>query len=137
MSFPRAAGKGGSASLPSPDGQDQDFPRAFRLTSRRQFLTVYEQGHRASCPSFTVFGLPNSIDHCRMGVTVTRKIGGAVVRNRAKRLLREVFRRRGRQLQPPIDLVVNVRHGLFRSDIGQIERDLVQCFDRLVRRSRS
>jgi len=72
-----------------------------------------------------------------MGVTVTRKIGSAVVRNRAKRLLREVFRRRGRRLQPPLDLVVNVRHGLFRGDIGQIEQDLVQCFDRLVRRART
>ena len=136
MSLLRAAGKGGSASLPSSGGQIHDFPRAFRLTSRRQFLTVYEQGRRISCPSFTLFGLPNSIDHRRMGVTVTRKIGGAVVRNRAKRLLREVFRHRGRTLHPPLDLVVNVRHGLFRGDLVQIERDLVQCFDRLVARSR-
>ena len=59
--------------------------------------------------SFTLFGLPNDLGHCRLGFTVTRKVGGAVRRNRVKRLLREIFRRHRTRLEPPMDLVVNAR----------------------------
>lgn len=133
MSLAGAAGKGGSASQPS----DRVFPRSCRLTTRRQFLNVYEHGRRVTTTSFTLFGLPNSLEHCRIGLTVTRRIGGAAQRNRAKRLLREAFRGQRHAMQPPMDLVVNARHPILEAGLEQLEHELRRSFDRLGSRWRS
>ena len=135
-SLPDAAGRAGSVSPPEAPVPGQRFPRTCRLTSRRQFKTVYAEGRRASCRIFTVFGLPNSLDRCRLGLTVTRKVGCAVVRNRIKRVLRDVFRRNRQRLEFPMDLVINGRTALLELPALQIERELLQCYERLSRRRR-
>ena len=102
---------------------DQRFPRSCRLTARRQFLEVYKRGRKVRRPSFTVFGMANDVGRSRIGFTVTRKIGGAVARNRIKRLLREVFRRHGKELRQPMDLVVNAQRPLLRMPVERVERE--------------
>ena len=134
LSLPGAAGKGGSASRSSTAGQARTLPRSCRLTSRRQFLTVYERGRRVASSSFTLFGLPNVAGECRLGLTVTRKLGGAVRRNRVKRMLREVFRRNRERLEPALDLVINARSGVLEREAGQLEREFLGAFRRLARR---
>lgn len=136
MSLPGAAGRGGSASR-SERGEpaaDRSFPRSSRLTSRQQFVAVYEKGRRVSSSSFVLFGLPNSTGGCRLGVTATRKLGGAVRRNLAKRRLREIFRRHRVGLQPPLDLVVNARPSIAEVDTPELEREFLTSFARLARR---
>ena len=118
-------------------GPDQRFPRACRLRSRRQFLTVYERGQRVSSRSFTLFGLSNGLKSCRLGVTVTRKVGGAIARNRIKRVLREIFRRNRTRLQPALDLVINAHRSIDASDGERLERELLTAFARLARRFES
>ena len=103
---------------------DQRFPRSSRLTARRQFLEVYKRGRKARRGSFTVFGLPNDVGRFRIGLTVTRKVGGAVARNRIKRVLREVFRRHAMKWKQPMDLVVNAHRALLRMPAEHIEREL-------------
>ena len=135
-SSPGVAGKDASVSPPEAPKPDQRFPRSCRLTNRRQFLAVYGRGRRVSSSSFTLFCLPNSLDHCRLGVTVSRKTGGAVRRNRCKRLLREVFRRHRRELSPALDLVVNAHPALVGRTLDQIEDEFLQAFGRLARSQR-
>jgi ribonuclease P protein component len=65
----------------------------------------------------------------RLGVTVTRKIGCAAVRAKAKRRLRELFRQRFRGKERPFDLVINARKGCVSESWSQLERE----FDRAVR----
>jgi ribonuclease P protein component len=98
---------------------------------------VYERGHRVASSTFVLFGLRNSIAHSRIGITVTRKCGNAVVRNRVKRLLREVFRRHQESLVPPMDLVVNARAGLEKARLADLEREFVSRFGDLNRRART
>src|SRR5262245_53958759 len=86
----------GSRSEATPTGQR--FPRSSRLTSRRQFLEVYDQGRKVRRACFTIFGLPNNLGEFRLGVTVTRRVGHAVTRNRIKRKLREAFRHQRERL---------------------------------------
>ena len=131
MSLPGVDGRGGSA---SPSEPDQRFPRSCRLTARRQFLAVYDMGQRVTSRSFLLFGLPNAVGHARLGITVTRKIGNAVRRNRAKRLLREVFRRNRQRLNPAIDVVVNARPGIEARSYAELEEEFLARFAQLARR---
>ena len=70
------------------------YRRRHRLTHDREFQVVYAQGIRRSGGPLTVFVRPNGLPEHRLGLSVGRRVGGAVVRNRVKRLLREAFRHR-------------------------------------------
>jgi ribonuclease P protein component len=84
--------------------------------------------------SFTLFGLPSDLDYCRLGLTVPRKVGGAVRRNRVKRLLREVFRHNRTRLEPRMDLVVNARPGIASRSLAELEREFLRSFSILARK---
>ena len=111
---------------------DRKFPRACRLTSRRQFLEVYQQGRRASTASLTVFSTQNNVGFSRIGLTVSRKVGGAVLRNRVKRLLREIFRMHRQELMPPMDLVINVHRSVRGKQLQQLEQEFLSSFSRMT-----
>ena len=79
----------------------QTLPRARRLRRRTEFQRVFDTGRRAYGRYFTIIASPGTRndavnDHAsgsmRLGIVASRRLGGAVVRNRAKRLIREVFR---------------------------------------------
>ena len=131
-----AAGRVGSVWRSEVPVTGHRFPGSCRLTSRMQFKAVYAEGHRASCRCFTLFARPNSSDHCRLGLTVTRKVGCAVVRNRVKRILRDVFRQNRERLDLPLDLVVNARASVLERPVPQLERDFLECFQEVSRRFR-
>jgi ribonuclease P protein component len=98
---------------------------------------VYAHGHRARSDSFTLFGLPNRLDRSRLGVTVTRKIGKAVVRNRTKRRLRELFRRNREVLRPRMDLVINAHPTIVGIDYASLELEFLNGLRRLARKAGS
>ncbi len=131
LSLPVVAEKGGSVSRPDLTAQFR-FPRTDRLTSRRQFTTVYDQGWRVRGSFVTIFALENHLGHCRVGLTVTRKLGNAVVRNRIKRILREIFRVNRLSSTGSLDLVVNAHASLPERTRAEIERDMVRCVSRLT-----
>jgi ribonuclease P protein component len=84
----------------------QGFPRALRIRRGRDFDRVFRSGGRAADALLAVHALPNGGPHPRLGLAVGRKVGGSVVRNRVKRLLREAFRIRRTDLPAAHDLVV-------------------------------
>ncbi len=104
---------------------DEKFPRSRRLTSRRQFAKVYNGGRKARRRSFTIFGLANDVGHCRLGLTVTRRAGSAVTRNRIKRVLRDAFRRQGPGWPESMDLVINAYPEVLTMDRDQLRRELL------------
>ena len=128
------AGKGGRASRRDAAPTDRRFPRSCRLKTRRQYVAVYEKGRRMASTSLVLFGLPNTQDQCRLGITVTRKVGGAVQRNRIRRIVREIFRRHRTRLAPPLDLVVNPRRSCLDRTSAEIEEEFLKTFERLVRK---
>ena len=69
------------------------LPRTERIRRRSDFQEVYERGTRVQGRYATLFVFRRGLDVGRLGVAATKKLGGAVQRNRAKRLIREVFRR--------------------------------------------
>ncbi len=71
----------------------EGLSRAERLRRRRDFERVYREGKRLYLPYLKLVLAPNQLGLRRLGLSVSRKFGKAVRRNRAKRLLREIFRR--------------------------------------------
>jgi ribonuclease P protein component len=137
LSCPGAEGRDASASRSDARRASRSFPRTSRLTARREFAAVYEKGRRTGSASLILFGLPNSVGHCRLGITVTRKVGGAVERNRIKRVFRDIFRRHRTTLEPGLDLVVNAKKGTDRVPTADLEREFLASFGEIARRFRS
>jgi ribonuclease P protein component len=81
------------------------LPTGARLHRRREFLRLYDLGSRASLRGFAVLALPNGLNRNRLGVSVTRKHGNAVERNRIRRLIKEAFRLENPELPVGFDFV--------------------------------
>ncbi len=84
--------------------------KAARVRRRREFLAVQERGKRLYARELVVLAVPSGAGHPRIGITVSSRVGNAVVRNRIKRWVREAFRAVAAEL-PPVDLVVIARSG--------------------------
>ena len=85
------------------------FPAKMRLRLDRDFRKVYSGKQRVDLGFLTIYALRNSLTHTRIGVSLPRKVGTAVRRNRIKRLLREGFRLWQQQLPTSLDVVIVVR----------------------------
>ena len=117
------------------DDQGRGFPKTERLRKRREFLGVYERGDKIQSTYFVLYMLENGRPHHRLGITASRKIGGAVVRNRIKRSLREVFRANKQAIFPHCDLVVNAKRSAARARNQQIQEDVLKGIQRWKRKT--
>jgi ribonuclease P protein component len=83
------------------------FPKSERLAKRPQFEEVMAKGRRTRVSSIcTLFMMVNGLGRKRLGIIASKKIGNAVIRNRAKRKIREAFRRIKDRIDPGMDIVV-------------------------------
>ena len=89
----------------------ESFSREARLTRRSEFLLLSRRGRKFYTPHFIIIRSDNDHLGKRLGVTVSSKVGNAVVRNRVKRGLREFFRRGRENFRPDQDSVVIARRG--------------------------
>lgn len=108
---------------------DESFPPERRIRKGSEFAVVLRKGRRSACPYFTLHILPvPSRNHARLGIIASRRVGGAVQRNRAKRLLREAFRRLGSQLPAGVNLVAVARNPIARARLEDVERAFCNAF---------
>jgi len=101
-----------------------------RLLRSRDFRRVAGHGKRAAERHFVVLAMsaPHASQQkvARLGITVSRKVGGAVVRNRLKRRIREWFRGERARLRPSMDIVVIARRGAAQLAGQQLEDELAR-----------
>lgn len=95
--------------------------RRFRLRRATDFQRLRREGRSWSHPLLVLVACRNGLDVTRVGVTATRKIGKAVRRNRAKRLLREAARHLYPRLKPGWDLLL-----IARAEILQVKEPQVR-----------
>jgi ribonuclease P protein component len=108
---------------------DQHFRGDQHIRRRRDFQIVYDRGRKTHGRTMTIFTLPRPGSVTRLGIAATRKLGGAVERNRAKRLVREVFRRN--PAPPGFDIVVVPRQALFDATFSNLEVEYAAILGRL------
>ncbi len=89
----------------------QGFNRAYRIRHQTDFDRVYQTRCYAADEVLVIHADRNTLAHSRLGLSVSRKVGGAIVRNRWKRLIREAFRASQADFPDNLDLVVRPRRG--------------------------
>ena len=104
-----------------------------RIRRRADFQQVYSRGVRIHGRFSTVFVLPNNQGVGRLGIAATKRFGGAVQRNRAKRLIREIFRRN--KIAAGFDVVVVPRRELLHTSLIALEADYRAILQRRLRHS--
>lgn len=124
-------GKSGAAGR----GKAANFPRSARLLRRSDFERVYKQGRRHFAAHLTVFYLGREAgEDLRVGLTVSRALGGAVARNRMKRRLREAIRVT-RPLQGlPADVVINPKKSVLTADFVELLKEVSGAFALIARK---
>ena len=112
------------------------FDKGRRLRQRAEFQTVFHTGVRVRGRFWTILVAPGQATRSRLGIVASKKVGDAVRRNRAKRLIREVFRRtQNLRAATRVDMVVIPRVELFDATFASLEEDyrtvVARCMSRL------
>lgn len=137
--------------LPDPHDRNSPSPRPRggltfrqeeRIRARAVFQNVYGTGQKFFGRFLVLFAVRNNLPRLRFGITVTKKSGSAVTRNRIRRQLREIFRTEFRGLLVSagvsgLDIVVNVRPGATQQPFEVLRDDFLKLSPRLGGKRRS
>lgn len=104
------------------------FLKEERIRRRSDFQSIYKEGARYQSRHFQVSICPNHLPHSRLGMSVGRKIGSAVQRNRLKRLIREFFRLNKGVFPDCTDSVITAKTGASILDFRQVSEELKGLF---------
>jgi ribonuclease P protein component len=110
--------------------RSEALPRSARLRKRPAYVAAQGKGRKLHTDSFLVFVHPTTGTPTRIGVTVSKKVGKAVERNRVKRLVREAFRRRKALFPQGVDVVFVAKKSATEADYQQVVREIEKLCSR-------
>jgi ribonuclease P protein component len=106
--------------------EEKRFPREARLLRRGEFDAVYRAGKRRSSLHFTVFFRANEQPQSRFGFSIKKTLGGAVVRNRMRRRLREIVRCHRQELPAGWDIVIHPKSAAAKARFAELSAELLE-----------
>jgi ribonuclease P protein component len=112
--------------------ENSTFGKLERIRKRREYLAIYQRGVRKHSEHFTCIVSPNPSGVRRLGITIVKKVGNAVTRNRIKRLIREFYRLHKPRLPAALDIVIMVKIRAVLPTHHDVQREL----ERLLIRTR-
>lgn len=98
------------------------------LKNNRDFQRLYSKGRRSVSPIFALYYRKNGKKHSRLGITTGAKLGGAVVRNRVRRRIREIYRLAEPAMVPGYDIVIVARAKAVESSFREQKENLLNLF---------
>jgi ribonuclease P protein component len=115
------------------------FPSRSRVRKRVEFLKIQDNGLRVSTPRFVLILSANAVplSEPRLGITASRRVGNAVVRSRAKRLIREAFRATRALWPAGVDLVVIVKRSTEDTKLDSVVAEFVAAKPQIDKRLRT
>ena len=104
---------------------------AVTVKENYEFRRIYRKGRSAVCPYLVVYCLKNRAGGSRLGVTVSKKLGHAVVRNRVRRRIRELYRLNRDKMQPGWDVIIVGRSHSIGGSFQKMTEAYLDCLRRL------
>lgn len=116
------------------DSRSERLLRSETVRLTAEYQRCYREGSRRQSTLFSLIFRPNATEQARLGTTVSRKVGNAVVRNRLKRWVRECYRRSpGRSNLKPVDLVVQMKPAAAGASFTELQCELERLLETLRR----
>jgi ribonuclease P protein component len=117
-------------------GERKTYPRSARLLRSGEFERVYREGRRRSSKQFVVFARATGPEQAtRFGASVKRALGGAVVRNRIRRRIREIVRLHRSELPAGWDVVIHPRATVADAEFAALSEELVALMRKAMKAS--
>ena len=104
---------------------------AVTVKENYEFRRIYRKGRSAVSPYFVVYCLKNRAGASRLGITVSKKLGHAVVRNRVRRRMRELYRTNESKLRPGYDIVMVARTRAIFARYSDLESSFLRLMKKL------
>ena len=123
--------------FPCPSGTSQAFPKTARIRKRSEYLAIQGKGRKLQTENFVVFvaASPSGpVGEGRVGITVSKRVGVAVVRNYVKRILREVCRRCRGRFPAGMDIVFVAKRSSSRLGFVSAEQEIGRLCERYFSR---
>lgn len=109
---------------------DNSFKKTDRLLKRAAFIQTIESGKKIHTSCFVAGFRNNSLNRHRLGVTVSKKVGGAVTRNRIKRIVREYFRQNRQKLSGSWDISIIAKKKAADVSSALLNKALEETYDK-------
>ena len=104
---------------------------AVTVKENYEFRRIYRKGKSAGSPQLVIYCQRNRRGHSRLGVSVSTKLGCAVVRNRVRRRIREIYRLNKAKMLPGYDLIVVARVRAVETDYQKLDRTYLRLLEQL------
>ena len=111
--------------------QPHGYPKSARILKRNEYLALQRSPLRVVTENFIIYGRKRRRRIARVGITVSKKVGNAVVRNRVKRLVRETFRMTRDVLPPDLDFVLVARRQRPIKTLEETQRQFLEGAEQL------
>ncbi|MCU9593871.1 ribonuclease P protein component [Caldibacillus thermolactis] len=100
--------------------------KEYRIKANKEFQQIYKNGKSFANRQFIIYKYKNQdIDHFRIGLSVSKKIGNAVIRNRVKRYIRQVFTELKEDINDQYDYIIIARKPVAEMDFFQVKKSLI------------
>lgn len=100
--------------------------KEYRIKANKEFQQIYKNGESFANRQFIIYKYKNQdIDHFRIGLSVSKKIGNAVIRNRVKRYIRQVFTELKEDINDQYDYIIIARKPVAEMDFFQVKKSLI------------
>ena len=99
--------------------------KKYRINTKKEYDYIYKNGKRIQSRYIIVFVTPNNLEYSRFGFVTSKKVGNAVIRNRAKRQSRAIIQKNWAQIKNGYDYVIIARYNMKDADFALLEKDFL------------